>query len=292
MFVTSNPQDAYAWTVQQSKTLRVAVVPTMGALHEGHLSLVRRAKELADAVAVTIFVNPTQFAPHEDLARYPRPLEQDLEMVRSEGAAMVFHPSDHVIYPPGFSTYVSPPSVASRWEGIIRPDHFRGVCTVVLKLFQIIPAQVAVFGRKDYQQSMVIQAMTRDLNLPIQIEVADTIREPDGLAMSSRNRYLSPEQRQRALCISRALRLTRERALAGETSVTKLEGILAAELAVGNDRGMDSIDYAVVVDAHTLEPFSDAVLQRNAVALVAARIGTTRLIDNLSLAPDFRDIHE
>ncbi len=138
MFVTSDPLDAYAWTVQQSKTQRIAVVPTMGALHEGHLSLIRRAKELADLVAVTIFVNPTQFAPHEDLARYPRPLEQDMNSVRSEGAAMVFHPSDRSIYPSGFSTYVTPPAVANRWEGVIRPDHFRGVCTVVLKLFQII----------------------------------------------------------------------------------------------------------------------------------------------------------
>ncbi len=144
-----------------------------------------------------------------------------------------------------------------------------------------------MFGRKDYQQSMVIQAMTRDFNLPIQIEVADTVREPDGLAMSSRNRYLTAQQRQRSLCISRALRLTREQVLAGVTSVTKLEEVLTAELAPGSDRGMDSIDYAVVVDAHTLEPFSNAVLQRNAVALVAARIGTTRLIDNLSLEPDF-----
>ncbi len=156
----------------------------------------------------------------------------------------------------------------------------------MLKLFQIIPAQVAVFGRKDYQQSMVIKAMTRDLNLPIQIEVADTIREPDGLALSSRNRYLTPQQRQRALCISRALRSTRQQAIAGETSVRRLETNLTAELGAGSDQGVDTIDYAVVVDAHTLEPFSNAVLQPNAVALVAARIGTTRLIDNLSLAPD------
>lgn len=287
MFVTSDPLEAYAWAAQQSKTYRVALVPTMGALHDGHLSLVRRARELAEVVAVTIFVNPTQFAPHEDLARYPRPLEQDIEMVRSAGAAMVFHPSDHAIYPPGFSTYVNPPAVASRWEGVIRPDHFRGVCTVVLKLFQIIPAQVAVFGRKDYQQSMVIRAMARDFNLPIQIEVADTIREPDGLAMSSRNRYLTPDQRLQALSLSRALRMTRQQALSGVKSVTKLERVLTDELAAGSDLGVDSIDYAAVVDAHTLEPFSDAILQPNAVALVAARVGTTRLIDNLSLTPDF-----
>ncbi len=283
MIVVNDPADAYAWTARHASGRRVAVVPTMGALHDGHLSLVRRAKQLADVVAVTIFVNPTQFAPHEDLARYPRPFEADVELVRQAGAELVFHPSDQAIYPPGYSTYVSPPAVASHWEGVIRPDHFRGVCTVVLKLFQIIPAHVAVFGRKDYQQSLVIRAMTRDLNLPVQIDVAETVREPDGLAMSSRNRYLSSEQRQRALSLSRALRATQQRFESGERSASVLENTLHAGLEIGSERGVDSVDYAVVVDAETLEPFGQQVIDRAAVALIAARLGSTRLIDNLAL---------
>lgn len=283
MLLTADPRSAREWTVQASSKHRVALVPTMGALHEGHLSLVRRAKELADAVAVSIFVNPTQFAPHEDLARYPRPIEDDLAALQSEGVSMVYHPPAEVIYPPGFSTYIDPPKVAEPLEGMLRPGHFRGVCTIVLKLFQAIPASVAVFGQKDYQQSLVVSAMVRDLDVPIRIEVAPTIREPDGLAMSSRNRYLSDEQRKRSLCLSRALHSCKRLFDASERSSAVLESAMLESLRAGEPDGVDEVDYAVVVDLHTLLPTAQSDSDR--VALIAARIGTTRLIDNLILRP-------
>lgn len=178
---------------------RVGLIPTMGALHEGHLSLVRRAKEICDLVAVTIFVNPTQFAPSEDLAKYPRTLDADLEKLLSVGTDFVFTPESSTIYPPGFSTYVEAPAVAAPLEGAFRPGHFRGVATIVLKLFNLVPADIAFFGSKDYQQLAVIRTMVHDLDVPIRIEGCPTIRESDGLAMSSRNRYLNGEERSRAL---------------------------------------------------------------------------------------------
>jgi len=253
----------------------------MGALHEGHLSLVRRAKELADEVAVSIFVNPTQFAPQEDLARYPRPIEDDLAALHREGVSMVYSPPAEAIYPPGFSTYINPPTVAEPLEGMIRPGHFRGVCTIVLKLFQAIPASVAVFGQKDYQQSLVVSAMARDLDVPITIEVAPTIRDPDGLAMSSRNRYLSDEQRNRSLCLSRALHSCKTLFDAKERSSAVLESAMFAILRPGEPDGVDEVDYVVVVDRHTLLPIAQT--HSDTVALIAARVGSTRLIDNMIL---------
>lgn len=281
MRVTSDPCEARQWTVENSPRRRVALVPTMGALHEGHLSLVRRAKQVADEVVVSIFVNPTQFAPHEDLARYPRPIDDDVAALRSEGVAMVYNPAVAAIYPPGFSTYVEPPSVAEPLEGILRPGHFRGVCTIVLKLFQTIPAAVAVFGQKDYQQSLVVSAMVRDLDVPISIEVAETVRERDGLAMSSRNRYLTSEQRTRALCLSQALKACRELYQSQEYDVAGLESTMKSVLRPRDQDGVDEIDYAVVVDRRTLQPTRTA--EFNAVALIAVRVGTTRLIDNMLL---------
>ena len=281
MIVTADPRAARDWTIVQSRLCRVAFVPTMGALHEGHLTLVRRAREIADVVAVSIFVNPTQFSPSEDLAKYPRPLDADLAALRQEGTGLVFTPSAEQIYPPGFSTFVDPPMVAEPLEGEIRPGHFRGVCTVVLKLFNIIPASVAIFGQKDYQQSLVVGAMVRDLSLPIELDVAPTIREPDGLAMSSRNRYLTEEQRTRALCLFKALQAAKSQFERGERVAKNLEHVMRRELRMGQPGGVDSIDYAVISDRYNLSHSEDVPNQ--AVALIAARIGTTRLIDNVLL---------
>lgn len=284
MIVTVDAFAARQWTERVGSTRRIAFVPTMGALHEGHLSLVRRARELADDVVVSVFVNPTQFAPTEDLARYPKPIEADLAALRQEGVAMVFNPSAETIYPSGFSTYVEPPKVAAPLDGVIRPGHFRGVCTVVLKLFQIVPASIAVFGQKDFQQSLVVKAMVRDLNIPISIVIAETVRETDGLAMSSRNRYLSAAERARALCLSRSLREARVSFDSGERSVAAIEAAMLHELRIGEADGVDSVDYAVVADGESLE--RSEMIGDSAVALVAARIGTTRLIDNVILCGD------
>jgi pantoate--beta-alanine ligase len=279
MEVIHEPHEIYSQVdFIRSDQRRVGLVPTMGALHDGHISLVRRAKEDCDVAVTTIFVNPTQFAPHEDLAKYPRTLESDLEKLRHVGCDLVFVPASDRIYRPGHSTYVDAPKVASRWEGEIRPGHFRGVSTVVLKLFQLIPAHVAFFGQKDHQQLAVIRAMAEDLNVPIRIEACETVREPDGLAMSSRNRYLSEEHRKRATGIWRALCEARDAVSHGGLEVSKIESEMHRIL---REAPFDSIDYAVVVDVDSLEPIDQ--IQDRAVALIAARLGGTRLIDNLVL---------
>ncbi|MDA0658556.1 MAG: pantoate--beta-alanine ligase [Planctomycetota bacterium] len=257
---------------------KVGVVPTMGALHAGHLSLARAARATCDIVVVTIFVNPTQFAPHEDLSRYPRTLEQDIELLAGEKVDVVFAPDSAEIYPPGFSTYVQPGSVSESWEGQYRPGHFRGVTTVVLKLFQMVPAQTAVFGRKDYQQAQVIQQMVRDLNLPVAIQVEETVRDSDGLALSSRNRYLTPEQRSRALAIPAAWQHVQREFNHGITDTSILESEMRQIL---EDRQVDRIDYAACVHPETLERVSIAA--PNTVVLLAAHVGTTRLIDNATI---------
>ncbi len=262
---------------------RVGIVPTMGALHQGHLSLVAESRKHCDVTIATIFVNPTQFAPHEDLQKYPRTLEQDCELLQSHGASAVFIPESDMIYPPGFSTYVDPPAVGASLEGEFRPEHFRGVATVVLKLFQILPATHAFFGRKDYQQLKVIEAMVRDLNVGIDVVACDTVREPDGLALSSRNRYLDPAQRQIALQISKALQSIQRRVQAGETDVATLQHEMRQLLLGGGDaaKSVDKIDYATIVDAESLATISK--IDRPAVALIAAFVGPTRLIDNTLL---------
>lgn len=269
----------------------VGLVPTMGALHAGHLSLVQMSRDRCDATIATIFVNPTQFGPNEDLEKYPRTLERDLELLGAEGVAAVFTPESNAMYPEGFSTFVQPPSVAEPLEGVCRPGHFRGVATVVLKLFHAVPATHAFFGRKDYQQLKVIEAMTRDLGLAIEIIPGDTIREVDGLALSSRNRYLDQAERERALLIRAALAKTEAAVLGGEREIDNLESMMRETLNPAgaadtrdvdahrvDTRGVDKIDYAVVVDAETLEPIRQ--LDRRAVALIAAHVGQTRLIDN------------
>lgn len=276
MRVIASSAETYAF-VDRMRTdgKRIGLIPTMGALHEGHLSLVRLAKKNCDVAIATIFVNPTQFGPNEDFQKYPRTLEQDLDALRNCGCDLVFTPTNDQMYPAGHSTYVDPPNVASKWEGKIRPGHFRGVTTIVLKLFQIIPAHVGYFGRKDYQQVAVIRAMVRDLNLPIVIEACETIREPDGLAMSSRNRYLSAEDRRRALGLSRALGSAQRLIENGCTSGSQIEQCMRDALLAAP---VDSIDYAAIVHPETLEPV-ESILSP-VVGMIAARVGTTRLIDN------------
>lgn len=259
---------------------RIGLVPTMGALHAGHVSLVEASAAACGYTVVTLFVNPTQFGPKEDFSKYPRTFEADVAAVGRVGADLVFAPENAEVYPPGFATFVEVGGVAEPLEGECRPGHYRGVATVVLKLFQMVGADVAYFGQKDYQQTRVVRQMVRDFNLPIQIEICPTVREPDGLALSSRNVYLSAAERRSALVISRALRKVEQSVAAGERDVWKLRDDLHTELAsVPEVR----VQYAVVADAETLhEP---AILDRPCVALIAAHVGTTRLIDNVLLAP-------
>jgi pantoate--beta-alanine ligase len=259
---------------------RVALVPTMGALHDGHMTLVEAARRHADAVVVSIFVNPTQFGPNEDLSKYPRTLESDIASLRLAECDFVFVPASDQIYRKEHSTYVDPPGVSTRWEGELRPGHFRGVTTIVLKLFQLIPAHVAYFGRKDYQQVAVIRSMVDDLNVPIRIETCPTVREADGLAMSSRNRYLSDRDRPRALGLWRALCKAQSSLNAGIQTVAELEAAMHSELLAAQ---VDFVDYATIVHPDTLEPMMQ--IGESAVALIAAKVGGTRLIDNMTLLP-------
>ncbi len=284
MQVFHSPHDARQFVSRHRASGRtVGLVPTMGALHEGHLSLARCSQQACDMTVATIFVNPTQFGAHEDLDRYPRTLEQDCQALAAENVAAVFVPDNDTIYPDGFSTYVQPPEIAKPLEGVCRPGHFRGVTTIVLKLFQILPASHAFFGQKDYQQWKVIEAMTRDLNVPIQITACPTVREQDGLALSSRNRYLSKEDRQRGLLLYQALRRTQQLAAAGTIDINELEMEMRKVLtAIGQQHaGVDKIDYATVVNAETLAPIDK--LDGKAVGLIAAHLGSTRLIDNMLL---------
>lgn len=253
----------------------IGLVPTMGALHEGHLSLVRNSNQECDTTIATIFVNPTQFAPHEDLDKYPRTIERDLGLLATLHVPIVFAPSVDQIYPPGFSTFVDPPAVALPMEGESRPGHFRGVATVVLKLFNLTQPHVAYFGQKDYQQCLVVRRMVEDLGLPISINICPIIREPDGLAMSSRNRYLSPEERVQALAISQSLDTARQLAEAGERSADKLRDTIRGGL---EQAGISRIDYVHVVHPETLVALDK--IGKAAIGLIAAHVGKTRLIDN------------
>jgi pantoate--beta-alanine ligase len=255
---------------------RIALVPTMGALHDGHLSLIRLAASRADAVVVSIFVNPTQFGPNEDFSRYPRELEADLQKCEAAGAHVAFTPGVEVIYPKGFSTFITEEAVAKPLEGVSRPVHFRGVTTVVAKLFNIVRPDLAVFGQKDAQQVAVIKKMTADLLLGVEIVVAPTLRDPDGLAMSSRNRYLTPAQRTDALSISAALRRAKEMVAAGERRVDRL--VAEATHILSQHRRIRVI-YAAIVDRDTMEPAREAVPGRSLMTL-AAWVDEVRLIDN------------
>jgi pantoate--beta-alanine ligase len=259
----------------------------MGALHAGHLSLVQRCCQESGFTVVSIFVNPTQFGPNEDFARYPRDLEADLRALAAYPVDLVFAPSVEEMYPVGVQalacqragmTAVDVGPLAERWEGACRPGHFRGVATVVLKLFNMVQPDVAYFGQKDYQQTVVVRRMVGDLDLPVEIRVCPTVREADGLARSSRNVYLSPEERLRALALSRGLRRAEELVRGGQRDAAAVRQAVADVLA-----GNASIDYVAVVDPETLEEVRQ--INGRTLVAVAARVGTTRLIDNVIIAP-------
>ena len=261
-----------------------ALVPTMGALHAGHLSLVEQARPRAKSVAVSIFVNPTQFGPNEDFHKYPRPLERDLELCKAAGVDLVFAPSVEEMYPPDAPrATIDLPALTRTLEGYFRPGHFAGVCEVVAKLFHIVEPQLALFGEKDFQQLAVLTAMTKALDFPLEIVACATLRDPDGLAMSSRNRYLSDDQRHRALTINRALRAIADQAKDGNRDIASLRESLLSGLRDNSAAPVveTKIDYATIVDRITLAEL--ATLDRPARAVVAMRVGTTRLIDNVAI---------
>ncbi len=257
----------------------VGFVPTMGCLHEGHLSLIRRAKEEAPFVVVSIFVNPTQFGPNEDFSKYPRTFEEDRRGCEAAGAGLIFAPAAADFYPAGASTWVEVEGVSAGLCGQFRPGHFRGVATVVAMLFNAAQADLAVFGRKDLQQLAVIRRMVRDLHIPVRIIAHETVREPDGLAMSSRNRYLSPEQRTQAAAIPAALAAAKALARAGVTDAARLrdaaQAVLAAQPAL-------KPQYCEVVDLETMAPTASTAGRACALA-IACHLGATRLIDNADL---------
>lgn len=259
---------------------RFGFVPTMGALHEGHLSLVRAARSASDVMAASIFVNPTQFGPNEDLAKYPRSFERDCEMLKREGVDFVFAPSVEEMYPGGAVTWVTVEELSSKLDGRSRPGHFRGVTTVVAKLFHIVEPDKAFFGQKDAAQVAIIRRMVRDLNLPVEIVVCPIMRESDGLAMSSRNAYLDPAQRKQSLVLHRSLMRVQKIAEAGEYDASKLS---AAGRETFAEEQSVRLDYFEIVNPDTLDSVSD--ISQGALVAVAAYVGTTRLIDNLLLKP-------
>jgi pantoate--beta-alanine ligase len=270
-----------SWMKEKAREARqeqhvIGLVPTMGALHAGHLALVERAKTECSPVYASIFLNPTQFGPNEDLSKYPRPLETDLEKLTNAKVDGLFLPDAGEIYPPGFSTYVHVEGLNERFEGKSRPGHFRGVATVVLKLFEIVQPHYAYFGRKDAQQVRIIQKMVSDLNLDVEIVVCPTVRECDGLALSSRNAYLGAEERRAATVLYRALLAAKKELLAGVRDALELQRTMHKVLA---SEPQARVDYAEIVNAGTFEP---AVrVGRNCYAVLAVRIGNTRLIDNM-----------
>lgn len=280
MLLFDHPDAIRSWAYAcRADGATVAVVPTMGALHDGHLALIAEARRRADAVIVTIFVNPLQFNLASDLDAYPRPIDTDLQLCRAQGVDAVYAPTAAVMYPAGFDTHVVPGDLADRLEGPERPGHFTGVTTVVTKLFAATVPDVAVFGRKDYQQLAIVRRMTADLDLGIEIVGVDTVREADGLARSSRNVRLTPEDRAAAVAIPRALDAVAACHAAGERSAPTLADV-ALEVLRGEPRA--AVEYVEVVDADALTPIQQ--LEHPAVVLVAAWFGDVRLIDNLVLA--------
>ncbi len=251
----------------------------MGALHAGHGSLIEAARRECRFVIVTIFVNPTQFGPGEDFNRYPRPMENDLELCRQAGVDLVFAPGAGVIHPPGFGTFVDVAPLSGMLEGAFRPGHFRGVATVVLKLLNITQPDAAYFGRKDYQQQLLVRKMCRELDLPVEIRTCPTIREPDGLALSSRNRFLDADARQKSLVLWQALLLAERRLKAGEQDVRTVCAEMRRHM---ESAGSAAVDYATVADPETLVELTTP--KPEMIALIAARVGSTRLIDNLPIS--------
>ncbi len=274
-----------AWMKEKAREARreqrtIGFVPTMGALHSGHLALVERARKECSPVYASIFLNPTQFGPNEDLSKYPRPLDADLEKLMAANVDGLFLPDAAEVYPPGFSTYVHVEGLSERLEAKSRPGHFRGVATVVLKLLQIVLPHFSYFGRKDAQQVRIIQQMTRDLNLDVELVVCPIVREPDGLAMSSRNTYLGAEERKAATVLYRALRSAQAEIMAGVRDTLELERTIRKTLE-SDPRAR--VDYAEIVDAETFEPV--VRIGRRCYALLAVYIGKTRLIDNMLIQP-------
>jgi pantoate--beta-alanine ligase len=273
-----------ARTIAEMRALRgamqgqVGLVPTMGFLHEGHLSLVRQSRERNDQTVVSIFVNPTQFGPNEDLSRYPRDMERDLAMLGDEGVDVVFAPEPAEIYPLRFDTFIEVGHVAVPLEGSHRPGHFRGVATVVAKLFNIVQPHHAYFGAKDAQQLVVIRTMVRDLDMPVEVVPMPTVREPDGLALSSRNVYLSPGERQAALVLSHSLQLAKQRVDEGQHDAEQIRKEMRALIGA---EPLATIDYVSIADAETLKELDS--INRPALVSLAVRIGNTRLIDNIRL---------
>jgi pantoate--beta-alanine ligase len=259
---------------------RVGLVPTMGALHEGHLSLVRAARAQCDSVVVSIFVNPLQFGPSEDLAKYPRPFERDRELLEREKVDILFTPSVDDMYPKNAVTYVTLEGMSEKLCGRSRPGHFRGVTTVVAKLFHIIEPELAFFGQKDAAQCAIIRRMVRDLNFPVEIVVGPIVREPDGLAMSSRNAYLSPQERKSALVLYRALGEVQKRFDQGERNTERL--VETGKQVLSQEPGA-RVDYLETVDPDTLDPTSE--IRSETLVAVAAFVGGTRLLDNILLSP-------
>lgn len=264
---------------QHRQGKRVGLVPTMGALHAGHLSLVQQSNIDTDFTVVTIFVNPTQFGADEDLEKYPQDLDLDIRQLSTHNVDAIFAPTRETMYPPGGSTSILPPEVAKPFEGQLRPGHFEGVATIVLKLFNLIPANVAFFGQKDYQQTRVIDQMIEDLNIPIEIKICPVIREPDGLALSSRNAYLSPAEREQAVALSKALFQIESLVQEGQRDCAEL--LMAAKKILA-DASIHEIDYVALVDKQNLSPVRQ--VHSNTIAMAAVYIGGTRLIDNIILS--------
>ena len=280
MFVAATVEGARQFLSDHARGRTLGLVPTMGFLHEGHLSLVRKCRSQNEITAVSIFVNPIQFGPGEDLEAYPRDMERDLALLESAGVDMVFSPSPGEMYPENFSVHVEEDDLSRVLCGASRPGHFRGVCTVVAKLFNIMRPGKSYFGQKDYQQVQVIKRMVRDLNIPVEIVTCPIVREEDGLAMSSRNLYLTPEQRRSALLLNRSLAMADEMTRNGETSSEKI--MSAVREKISSDPAL-SIDYVSLKDAGDLRDLE--VMDRKAVLALAVRVGKARLIDNIILDP-------
>jgi pantoate--beta-alanine ligase len=272
---------AYLRGIREEKRT-VGFVPTMGALHAGHLSLMQRAKADCDIAVASIFVNPTQFALNEDLDAYPRDIQQDLQMAANLGVEALFMPDVEEMYPQGFQTWIEVSELTTLLEGEHRPTHFRGVATVVAKLLSLVQPNITYFGQKDYQQFLVIERMVRDLNLPVAIQMVPTARENDGLAMSSRNAYLTPEERVSATVLHRALNLANEKVLAGEAHPAQLQNAIATLI---QSEPCATLDYVALVDPDTLQPVN-SLAERVTLLALAVRIGNTRLIDNAFLVPE------
>lgn len=277
MKIVRTPAAMAAWSRKLHREgVTIGFVPTMGALHDGHRALIRAARLQCDALVVSIFVNPTQFGPTEDLSKYPRPITKDRALCRDEGVDACFEPTPAAMYPEGFETVVTVPGIARRWEGERRPHHFAGVATVVTKLFGVVRPDIAVFGQKDFQQAALVRRLIEDLSLGVKLIVHPTVRESDGLAMSSRNVYLSPEERAAAPILHRALSAGAAAIRSGEPDADRVQAIMHKTLAA---QPKTAAEYLVACDPATLEPLT--TIHSRSVLLGAVRLGPVRLIDNL-----------